>query len=92
MVYARKARQIGVADSFQAGYKSATSQSARDLYVATKYLGPSDRVLVMDAGRLAEFGPPRELLAAGGLYAALARAAGVAEEPPAAAAQETYSC
>lgn len=48
MVYARKARQIGVADSFQAGYKSATSQSARDLYVATKYLGPADRVLVID--------------------------------------------
>jgi len=38
----------------------------------------SDRVLVMDAGEVAEFGPPSELYnKEGGLFASMARAAGV---------------
>jgi len=41
----------------------------------------ADLVLVVDAGRAAEFGRPRELLArADGAFAALARAAGPAAE------------
>eukprot|EP00741_Cyanophora_paradoxa_P011046 tig00020553_g10678.t1 len=35
----------------------------------------ADRILVMDGGRVAEFGPPQELIARGGVFASLAREA-----------------
>jgi ABC-type multidrug transport system fused ATPase/permease subunit len=40
----------------------------------------ADRIVVLDEGRIVEFGPHRELLGRGGLYARLARAPG-AEVP-----------
>ena len=44
------------------------------------YNTTADQVLVMDAGRRAEFGPPRDLRAIpGGIYASLATAAGLPE-------------
>ena len=48
VVFARKSRQIGVSDSYQTSYKSATSASQKDLYVSTEYLNPGDRVLIID--------------------------------------------
>ena len=48
VIFARKSRQIGVSDSYQTSYKSATSSSQKDLYVSTEYLNPGDRVLIID--------------------------------------------
>ena len=48
LVFARKSRQIGVSDSYQASYRSLTKATSQDLYVSTEYLNPGDRILLVD--------------------------------------------
>ena len=48
LVFARKSRQIGISDSYQASYRSQAKASSQDLYVSTEYLNPGDRVLLVD--------------------------------------------
>lgn len=48
VIFARKSRQIGVSDSYQASYKSHMLSSTTDIYVSTEYLVPGDRVLIID--------------------------------------------
>ena len=48
VVFARKSRQVGVADSYQASYKSTTQSEQKDLYVSTEYLQPGDRIVLVD--------------------------------------------
>ena len=48
VVYARKSRQVGVSDSYQTSYTSASVGKQTDLYVSTEYIGEGDRVLVID--------------------------------------------
>jgi xanthine phosphoribosyltransferase len=48
LVFARKSRQIGVSDSYQASYRSQTKATSQDLYVSTEYLNPGDRILLVD--------------------------------------------
>ena len=42
----------------------------------------SDRVVVLDKGRMAEYGSPEELLKANGLYANMVQQQAWGEEPP----------
>mmetsp|Transcript_3584 Transcript_3584/g.10491 ORF Transcript_3584/g.10491 Transcript_3584/m.10491 type:complete len:129 (+) Transcript_3584:1489-1875(+) len=48
VVYARKERNMVMADTFQAGYSSKTVGKDRELIVSKKHLDPNDRVLVVD--------------------------------------------
>ena len=48
VVFARKSRQVGVADSYQASYKSTTQSEQKDLYVSTEYLSAGDRIVLVD--------------------------------------------
>ena len=48
IIFARKSRQIGVSDSYQTSFKSATKNSAQDIYVSTEYLNSGDRILIID--------------------------------------------
>jgi len=48
VVYARKERNMVMADTFQAGYASKTVGKDRELIVSKKHLDPNDRVLVVD--------------------------------------------
>ena len=48
VIFARKSRQIGVSDSYQASYKSQVKSSTSDVYVSTEYLTAGDRVIIID--------------------------------------------
>ena len=48
LIFARKSRQMGISDSYQASYRSLTKGTTQDLYVSTEYLVPGDRVLLVD--------------------------------------------
>ena len=48
VVYARKERNVVMADTFQAGYSSKTVGKNRELLVSKSHLDMEDRVLVVD--------------------------------------------
>lgn len=48
VVYARKARSLVMADTFQAAYSSNTVGANRNLYVAKSHIDPDDKVLIVD--------------------------------------------
>jgi ATP-binding cassette subfamily B protein len=53
---------------------SAQKQTRLAIAHHLRTISTYDRVLVLDGGEVAEFGPPAALVAAGGVYAALAAA------------------
>ncbi|KAA8496190.1 Xanthine phosphoribosyltransferase [Porphyridium purpureum] len=48
LVFARKSRPISISDSYQTTYRSATKGTTSELVVSEEYLGPSDRVIIID--------------------------------------------
>jgi xanthine phosphoribosyltransferase len=48
VVYARKERNIVMADTFKAGYSSKTVGKNRELLVSKSHLDEDDRVLIVD--------------------------------------------
>ena len=48
VVYARKERNVVMAETYQAGFASKTVGKNRELLVSKKHLDPEDRVLVVD--------------------------------------------
>ena len=61
-------------EAFRAALRAWVVEGHRSVLTVAHRLasaGEADRVLVMDAGRIVEFGPPQELLRRGGRFAAL---------------------
>jgi len=48
VVYARKERNVVMADAYQAGYSSNTMGKNRELLVSKSHIWPDDRVLIVD--------------------------------------------
>ena len=48
VVYARKERNVVMADTFQAGYSSKTVGKNRELLVSTKHIDEGERILIVD--------------------------------------------
>uniref|UniRef100_A0A6T6MQ49 Phosphoribosyltransferase domain-containing protein n=1 Tax=Timspurckia oligopyrenoides TaxID=708627 RepID=A0A6T6MQ49_9RHOD len=48
LVFARKSRPISISDSYQTSYRSRTKGVTSDLIISEEYLGPTDRVLIID--------------------------------------------
>ena len=48
VVYARKERNVAMAETFKASYSSNTVGSNRELLVSKSHLEPEDRILIVD--------------------------------------------
>jgi xanthine phosphoribosyltransferase len=48
VVYARKERNLVMADTYKAAYSSKTVGQDRSLYVSKSHISPNDRILVID--------------------------------------------